>query len=176
MGIKRDFTPNCFYHLISRGNNGQPIFLHRRDYFRYLYCLEKYSNKFLIKVLSYCLMPNHVHLLIQQGSENTVSEFMQALNTAYTMYFNLRHSKKGHLFQGPFRHIMIGSDEYLIHLSRYIHLNPSSAGLAKKPDNYPWSSYRYYIGIDKLNFVDEAQILSYFSKKDPIGDYKEFVE
>src|SRR3972149_7368920 len=103
----RYFEPDNFYHIISRGNNKQAIFIFRRDYLRYLFNLEKYAREFLIKILAYCLMPNHVHLLLKQGSEKSVSKFMQTLNTAYTMYFNTRHSRTGHLFEGPFKHIPI---------------------------------------------------------------------
>jgi len=176
MGIHRDFSPNSFYHIISRGNNEQLIFLHKRDYTRYLSCLEKYSRKFLIKISAFCLMSNHTHLLLKEGADPFISEFMHDFNTAYTMYFNLKHSRSGHLFEGPFKHILIETDEYLTHLSRYIHLNPTSAGLARKPEDYPWSSYRHYLGLEDLDFIDDEPILSYFPRKNPRKGYQEFVE
>ena len=107
MGVQRDFSPNCLYHIITRGNNEQTVFLHKRDRIRYLRCLEKYSRKFPIKTLAFCLMVNHVHLLLKEGEDTAISEFMHDFNTAYTMYFNLRHSRSGHLFEGPFKHILI---------------------------------------------------------------------
>ena len=176
MGILRDLLPNNYYHIINRGNNSQDIFLHKKDYLRFLYYLEKYSGKFLTTILAYCLMPTHIHLLLKEGTETSISEFMHALNTAYTMYFNLRHSRSGHVFEGPFRDVLVKTDEYLVHVSRYIHLNPSSAGIVKKPQDYHWSSYRHYLELAKMVFIDEEPILSYFSKKDPVRDYREFVE
>ena len=176
MGIQRDFSPNCLYHIITRGNNEQPIFLHKKDYIRYLHCLEKYARKFPLRILAFCLMSNHTHLILKEEADIVISEFMHDFNTAYTMYFNLRHSRSGHLLEGPFKHILIETDEYLVHLSRYIHLNPTSAGLVGKPQEYPWSSYRHYLGAEEFDFIDEEPILSYFSRKNPRKDYQEFVE
>lgn len=174
MGLQRDFFEDGVYHLITRGNNKQNIFLYKKDYLRYLHYLNKYSQKFSIKIFAYCLMPNHTHLLVRQ-SNTAISTFMQAINTAFAKYFNVRHSQVGHLFQGPFRHVPVDTDEYLLHLSRYIHLNPSSAGLVRKPEDYAWSSYRHYFGLEKIPFVDEKPILSYYSK-DKTNQYKKFVE
>ena len=121
-------------------------------------------------------MPNHIHLLVHQESETPISKFMQTLNTAYSMYFNLKHRHIGHLFQGKFKYVLVETDEYLVHLSRYIHLNPASAGIVKKPEDYQWSSYNHYLNIDKLEFIEEKPILSYFSSKNLLDDYKDFVE
>ena len=176
MSKPRSFLAQSFYHIISRGNNRQNIFLTKRDNIRYLKCLEKYAEKFNIKIITYCLMPNHVHLLIKIGALLAIPEFMQALNTAYTKYFNARHSASGHLFEGPYKHVLIETDEYLVHLSRYIHLNPTSSGLVKTPENYEWSSYRHFLNLEKSNFIEDSPVLTYFSSENPIDDYKEFVE
>ena len=176
MSKPRSFLAQSFYHIISRGNNRQNIFLTKRDNIRYLKCLEKYAEKFNISIITYCLMPNHVHLLIKIGALLTIPEFMQALNTAYTKYFNARHSASGHLFEGPYKHVLIETDEYLVHLSRYIHLNPTSSGLVKTPENYEWSSYRHFLNLEKSNFIEDSPVLTYFSSENPIDDYKEFVE
>ena len=171
----RLFTRGYHYHLISRGNNKENIFEFKRDYTRYTKLLEKCSNRYSIEILAFVLMPNHTHLLVKQESYTPISKFMQALNTAYSMYFNLRHSRIGHLFQGKFKYILVEDDDYLVHLSRYIHLNPTSANLVKKPEEYQWGSYRSYLGVEKEHFIHEKLILDQFSKKDPVGDYKEFV-
>ena len=121
-------------------------------------------------------MPNHIHLLVAQELETPVSKFMQSLNTAYVMYFNLKHSRAGHLFQGKFKYIAVDTEEYLTHLSRYIHLNPSSAEIVSKPQDYPWSSYRYYLDLEESDFIEANEVLGYFSKKNPVKDYREFVE
>jgi len=176
MSKPRSFLAQSFYHIISRGNNKQNIFLTRRDNIRYLKCLEKYAEKFNIKIITYCLMPNHIHLLIKIGAKLAIPEFMQALNTAYTKYFNARHSTSGHLFEGPYKHVLIETDEYLVHLSRYIHLNPTSSGLVKIPENYEWSSYRHFLNLEKSSFIEDSLVLTYFSSENPIDDYRKFVE
>lgn len=121
-------------------------------------------------------MPNHIHLLIKIDEKLTISDFMQALNTAYAKYFNARHSVSGHLFEGPYKHALVETDEYFVHLSRYIHLNPTSSGLVKRPEDYEWSSYRHFLNIEKSNFVEKLPILNYFSSDNPTADYKEFIE
>ncbi|OGY29575.1 MAG: hypothetical protein A3F35_02755 [Candidatus Woykebacteria bacterium RIFCSPHIGHO2_12_FULL_45_10] len=171
----RNFVQGDYYHLICRGNN-QNIFLGNKDYIRFLENLDNYSGKFSIKIFSFALMPNHVHLLVRQDSEIPISKFMQVLTTAHANYFNLKHRRTGHLFESRFKHIGVETDEYLVHLSRYIHLNPSSANIVTKPESYPWSSYRTFLKLEALNFVDRDTVLGYFSSKNPIRDYQEFVE
>ena len=175
MRQNRFFQKDYYYHLINRGNN-QDIFLFKRDYKRFTSKLEYYSKKFLISIVAYALIPNHIHLLVKQGSEGTVSKFMQSLTTSYAAYFNNKHHRTGHLFQGRFKHIVVETDGYLVHLSRYIHLNPSSARLVSKPENYPWSSYRCYLDLEETNFINKKPILDYFSIKDKVMDYREFVD
>jgi len=170
----RSFQENSFYHLISRGNS-QDIFLFLRDYKKFLFNLGKYAKKFDLNIVAFALMPNHVHLLVKQESQHTISKFMQSLMTSYATYFNLKHNRTGHLLQGRFKHVLVETDEYLVHVSRYIHLNPSSAGIVRKPEDYPWSSYKHFLGLDKLTFIDKKPILAYFSRKNPVGDYQDFV-
>lgn len=170
----RAFYKDSFYHLITRSN--QDIFLNKRDFIRYLNNLEKFSEKYAIKIVAFALMPNHVHLLAQQVSETPISKFLQVTNTAYVNYFNLKYKRYGSLFQSHCKAIFVETDEYLVHLSRYIHLNASSANLVRKPEDSKWTSYKHYLGLEKLKFVDESVILDYFSSKNPIADYKEFIE
>jgi len=171
----RIFTQDFYYHLIAKGNN-QDIFVHKWDFDSFLRNLSKYSKKFLVKILAFVLMPNHVHLLVKQTSVASLSKFMQVLTTSYANYFNLRYKRSGHLFQGRFKHVPVDTDEYLLHLSRYIHLNPTNSALVKRPENYVWSSFRCYLGLDKLDFIDKKTILDYFGKKGPVKDYQEFVD
>lgn len=170
----RYFEENSYYHLINRGNN-QDIFLVSKDYRRFIQTLAVYSKKFNIKILAFALMPNHVHLLVQQKSEIPLSKFMQVLFTSYAGYFNLKYKRHGHLLQNRFKAILVAEDSYLVHVSRYIHLNPSSASLVKQPEAYPFSSYRHYLGIDNLAFIDKSEVLGYFSSNNPAKDYQEFV-
>src|SRR3990167_3418057 len=160
----RYFQPNSYYHILLRGNN-QDIFLGQWDYSKFIAGLDKYSKKFSITILVFALMPNHVHLLLRQDSELPVSKFMQVLTTSYVVYFNLKNHRKGHLLENRFKHIEITTDDYLVHLSRYIHLNPSSSKIVSRPEEYNWTSYRHYLGSNTLKFVDKETILNYFSSK-----------
>ena len=101
---------------------------------------------------------------------------MQTLSTAYANYFNIRNKRHGHLFETRFKSIEVLTDEYLVHVSRYIHLNPSSAQLVTKPEDYKWSSYNHYLGQVNTDFVDERIVVSYFAKANPTADYRKFVE
>jgi|SRR3990167_933143 len=172
------FYKGGYYHIYSRGIEKRTIFLDRADNQRFLSRLKDYKKRHQITVLAYCLMPNHYHLLIRQDSDEPLSAFLQRLNVAYSMYFNKRYERVGPLFQGRFKTKLIDSDEYLLHLSRYIHLNPKEILSSQKSlRNYPWFSYRAYLNSPTNDpIVDSKLILGYFSKINPALDYNEFVE
>src|SRR5882724_1457672 len=131
----------ALYHVIARGNQRQKIFLKPSDQCRYLGILGQKAASHSIKIYAYCLMPNHIHLLLEQSSYCTLSRYMQGLQTAYTKYFNKAHRKSGHLFQGRYKAFLVERDSYLLELVRYIHLNPIRAKLEEKIGQYPWSSH-----------------------------------
>lgn len=137
--------PGAFYHVTSRGNERKPVFQSSRDREKYLSYLEAAHERYGAVVHAYCLMGNHYHLLLETPRGN-LSKILQYVNGAYTTYFNIRRSRSGHLFQGRFKGILVDKDEYCKELSRYIHLNPVRAGIVKAPSEYPWSSYRYFMG------------------------------
>lgn len=137
--------PGGVYHVICRGNNRERIFRDDSDRGRYLRLLRDYRDRWNIVIHAYVLMPNHAHLLIETPAR-PLGEFMRGLNTAYTMGFNRRHGRVGHVFQGRYKSHLVEKDAYLLELTRYIHLNPVRAGLVDRPERYPWSSYREYIG------------------------------
>jgi REP element-mobilizing transposase RayT len=110
------------------------------DYKAYQDRLEKYRAKFHVRIYAYCLMPNHVHLLLGTGS-TPLAKFMQGLQQSYTQYFNRRYHKVGHVFQGRYKAIICDKDKYLLALVRYIHLNPVRARLAKRPERYTHRTY-----------------------------------
>jgi REP element-mobilizing transposase RayT len=136
----------ALHHVIVRGNHNHPTFLDKADYSRYLRLLGEQLTERKIKIYSYCLMPNHVHLLLEQAGEFPLSKFMQRLQTAYTLYFNRKHGKPGHLFQGRYKGILVDKSTYLKELVRYIQLNPVRSKLVEKPGDYPWSGYSQYVG------------------------------
>jgi len=173
-----NFIQGGYYHVFNRGNRSQPIFLDTKDFKRYLENLKKHKDKHNVSILAYCLMPNHVHLLLRQNGPDPISSFMQRTHTAYTMYFNLKHKVTGHVFEGRFKAKNIARDEYLMHVSRYIHLNP--LGLVKKLPSYKWSSYNAYISGTADPIANPKHILNYFKRKnqtivDAQMEYKLFV-
>ena len=157
----RLFVPGLLYHVFSRGNNKQTIFTNHSDFQRFSQNITRFHKHLDFKLYAYCLLPNHFHLLIESPL-TPISKIMQTILTSYTMYFNKRYDSVGHLFQGRFKSIIVDKDEYLLQVSRYIHLNPVKAGLTSDPMEYPWSSYRLY--WDNQNeLIDTQPVLSLIS-------------
>lgn len=170
--------PSAFYHLTSRGNERKDIFRSQRDREKYLSYLRSASERYQAVIHVFCMLSNHYHLLMETPKGN-LSQIMRHINGAYTTYFNVKRGRAGHLFQGRYKAILVEKDEYAKELSRYIHLNPVRAGIVEKPEKYPWSSYRYYIGLEKApDWLVTDFILSYFSKRvsDAQKRYREFVK
>jgi REP element-mobilizing transposase RayT len=138
--------PHAFYHVMSRGNAKQTIFVGKADYERFLELLDATSSRFGVLCRAYCLMPNHFHLLLQPDT-CPVSRMMQQLNSAYSQSFNRRHERVGHVLQGRFKALLVDRDEYFLQLLRYIVLNPVEADLVVEPGVWRWSSYRATAGL-----------------------------
>ena len=167
-------APNQIYHIVSRGNNERRIFRSARDYRKFVFILRETKKKFPFYLYCYSLMPNHYHFLLKQIQDKGVSIFMRNFQNSYARYFNTKYKRAGGLFQSMFKAVRIETDEQLIHVSRYIHLNPSSAYLVKikELETYPWSSFPEYIHSQTHGFTNPKFILNYFKTKD---DYKKFV-
>lgn len=105
---------------------------------------DDYKNR-LVDILAYCIMPNHYHLLLKQRQDNGISTYIRRLQNSFVHYYNTKHHQKGSLFQGNFQSSLITSQEHLIHVSRYIHLNPTSAKIVKDPFEYPYSSFSMFV-------------------------------
>ena len=133
----------AYYHVLSRGNKQQPIFLADYDRQTFLKTIARMSERFDVTIIAYVLMDNHYHLLIRTNRPN-LSKSMQWLGTTYTTIFNLSNSQSGHLFQGRFKSIIVENEAYLLQLSYYIHRNPLRAGIVHRLIDYPWSSYPAY--------------------------------
>lgn len=168
--------PGAFYHVIVRGNQRQAIFNDDRDRTKYLELLEHYRKRHGFVLYAYVLMSNHVHLLLET-QKSPISRVMQVINFTYTRYFNQRHKKVGHLFQGRYKAYLCDRDKYLLILIRYIHLNPVRAKLAIKPHVYKWSSHREYIDNVK-GIVETDRVLRMFSERpsEARKQYREFVD
>lgn len=181
------------YHVYNRGSEKRPIFVTRTDQKRFFKTLRYYQlegpkpklshfselslrkpdpSKKIVKIICYCLMPNHFHLILKQIRDNGITEFMGKISNSYTKYFNTKHTRVGPLLQGEFKSVLVESDEQLVHLSRYIHLNPLVSFLTKSLDQYEWSSYEEYVG--NLNGIcSKEEILGLFKSK---NDYRQFVQ
>ena len=129
-----------YFHICARGNNGQAVFADDKDRLRYLGLLEKYRLKFQLQYLAYCLMTNHVHLLLVSPSIQTLSKSMHAIHVAYVMYFNRRHERRGHLFQDRFVSWVIKGGDHLLEAKEYIENNPVKSHMVTTKEDYPWSS------------------------------------
>jgi REP element-mobilizing transposase RayT len=164
---------NCLYHITSRGDDRKPIFKSERDYEKFLEYIKTVKEKFKIYLYSYCLMSNHYHLLIETTQAN-ISRAMHYLNTSYTVYYNVKRKKHGHIFQGRYKSIVVDADSYLQKLTRYIHLNPVRAKIVQSPEKYRWSSYNEFIGQTKQQLIDKPQLQRYV--KLSTGKYKKFVK
>lgn len=191
-----------FYHIYNRGVVKQPIFFTKRDYDRFLLTIQYYLQKnpptklsrliqlpkseresilsrtierkdAIVEILSYAFMPNHFHLLVRQLCDNGISVYLSKIINSYTRYINTKLKRVGHLFQGSFKAVRLASDEELLHMSRYIHLNPLVSYLVAEKDflTYPWTSMKSYLS-DISTFINRDHILGHFKGWDK---YKQFV-
>jgi len=138
--------PGAFFHVYSRGNRKQEVFLSDEDRSYFLKILGDACGEFGVRIHAFCLMPNHYHLFAEVLFGG-LSKTLHWINTSYTVYFNKKHDRCGHLFQGRFKSILVQAETYAWELVRYIHLNPVRAGLARRPEDYHWSSHPDYLGM-----------------------------
>lgn len=197
------FITDQAYHVYNRGINKQPVFVNKRDYDRALESLRYYRfhnqnlslskylllqkskrNNFLtnsrrklqmVEVFAYCFMPNHFHLLVKQLEDGGISKFIGQFQNSYTRYFNIRHDRDGSLFLDQFKAVRIEDDEQLLHVSRYIHLNPYTGYVVKNINNlvsYPYNSLKDYLLQKESDMVDTEFILGQFHSRQ---SFKKFV-
>ena len=137
----RYFVKNQPQHIIQRGNNREPIFADDQDYRFYLECLHEAAEAQRLRIHSYVLMTNHVHLLATPEVETSIGKTLQSLGRRYVQYFNYLYKRTGTLWEGRYKATLIDSDRYLLTCMRYIELNPVRAAMVDHPGGYPWSSY-----------------------------------
>ncbi|MCL6573768.1 MAG: transposase [Bacillus sp. (in: Bacteria)] len=167
------------YHIILRGANRQEIFHEDEDCLRFLETLEKYKKQTGIKIYGWCLMGNHIHLLLGEGNEE-ISVTMKRIGVSYARYYNWKYNTVGHLFQDRFKSEGVDCDAYLMTVIRYIHQNPVNAGLVKRPADWRWSSCIGYYGGETYppGLLDSELILGMFSgeKTSSIVGFRAFNE
>ena len=169
--------PDALYHVTSRGDRREDIFEDDEDRRAFLDTLSQVVNRFNWLCYAWCLMDNHYHLLIQTPDGN-LSKGMRQLNGVFTQTSNRRHGRAGHLFQGRFKAILVDSDAYLLELARYVVLNPVRARMVKRPDDWPWSSYRASMGkAEADSFLAVDGLLAQFARRRVVAQarYAKFV-
>ncbi len=198
------FNNGYIYHIFNRGIDRRNVFTEFREYSRALDLIKYYRyqdtpvsyskllqqpremrsdvlrelarNETHVNILTYCLMPNHFHLMLQQNADKGVPTFVSNFTNAYTKYFNTKHERNGPMFEGVFKAVFVESDEQLIHLSRYIHLNPVVASIINETDieRYKWSSFSNYVSpvVNDERIVDSDLVLSVVGSKQT---YRKFV-
>lgn len=195
------FEEDYYYHVYNRGVNKQPIFTSRRDFSRAIETIKFYlplntpiryskfqqfhidqrsrliqemsKTKKRCKIAAFCLMPNHFHFLLKENSDGGIVSFVRNFEISYTKYFNTKYKRSGPLLQGQFKALEIEDDSQLLHLSRYIHLNPTTSNLVSPENllNYEWSSFPEYL-LQKNELCEKSIILNSFGS---IEKYKNFV-
>jgi len=153
--MARIIAPNMPHHIVQRGHNRRPIFVEDMDYLYYLDTLLEWKRELGIKVYAWCLMTNHVHLILNPGSDkDAIGQLMKRLAGRQTRYVNKHENRSGSLWEGRYKSSPIQSDEYLLQCCRYVDLNPVKAAMVEKPEDYPWSSYRSKVGLETSAILD----------------------
>lgn len=178
--VNKEYVAESYYHIYNRGVNKANIFQDRRDYLCFLSLLKRYLGKEpfrrkdhmiypnfhnQVELLAYCLMPNHFHLFIYQREAEVIKNLMKSLGVSYSMYFNKRHKRVGPLFQQTYKAVRITDDSQLIHISRYIHMNP------EKYRSYEWTSLAYYLGSHQAAWLRPDRVKELFED----NDYTQFL-
>jgi putative transposase len=166
------FLQGNYYHIYNRGLNGEVIFLAKANYVYCLKIIKRNLSRYKVKLIAYCLMPNHYHFLLRQESTIPLMKFINSTFISYVQALNKELKRSGPLFDGRYKHVLVDREEYILHLCRYIHLNSVKAGLVSKPEDWPFSNYLEWINRQSGTLKDETFIKERF----PIsGEYEEFV-
>lgn len=174
----REWRPNTCYHITTRGNRKSDVFKDEQDFRVYLKIVSLAIAAFHetpYQLISYCLMNNHVHLLVETSTQE-LGPLMKKINMNYAIYFNKKYQYVGYLNQDRFHADLIEDAFHLLTVSRYIHLNPVEAGIVKRPEEYPYSNYRAFIDMRKCRLTHKERVLSHFEGEYAATMYQEFVQ
>lgn len=178
--IARLISATGIYHVLSRGHNRRAIFLDTHDYQCYLDELTRFKETFPCQCYHFCLMPNHVHLLVKTERLELLTAIMRRVQQTYQFHWRRRYGLVGHLWQGRFKSIPIEKEAYLLECGRYIDRNPVRAGLCKIPEEYPWSSARTYLTEQqrKWAFLDRNPAYQGLAETEEVRrkEYRQYLE
>lgn len=166
------FARGHYYHIYNRGAGRESLFFNPGNYEYGLRLVKRYYQRYGATVIAYCLMPNHYHFVLRQETDEPLSKLINVLDNAYVQAVNRQQGRTGTLFEGRFRVVWVDREEYLVHLCRYVHLNPVKAKLVPRPDDWLYSNYLEWIGQRAGTLKDEAFILEHFPTPEA---YRQFV-
>lgn len=180
LNVRKPYVRQGIYHIYNRAVDKKPLFVDKQDYAVFICILETYlckpkqnlkQNYFkVIYLMAYCLMPNHFHFMLKQANdERAIAKFMKSLTLSYSLYFNRKYKRTGTLFENRYRGVLVEKDSYLLHLSRYIHLNPRKVNT--DPLSYEYSSIKDYLGFRKTAWINTDLITEYFDFKNREGNF-----
>ncbi|OGX40607.1 MAG: hypothetical protein A2984_02705 [Omnitrophica WOR_2 bacterium RIFCSPLOWO2_01_FULL_41_12] len=149
---------NIYYHVISRGNQKQNVFLQECDFEKYLKLLQRYKRKYKFRLYAWSLMPNHVHLILDVNKPAELAKIMQGINLSYARWFNKKYNKVGHLWQGRYKSMIMEKDKYVLDCINYIEMNPVRANIKQTPIDYAWTSYRSRVLGAKTYLLDQPKL------------------
>ena len=161
---KRIWQRHKCHHVMLRGIEGMSVFLDDADRRRFCLLLQEAAEQHGHRVHAFCLMTNHIHLILEPITANALKDCVHAFAFRYAQYFNKRYKRKGYLYQGRFCSTLVQDGNYLRRLIRYIHLNPVEAGLVKKPEEYRWCSHNAYFGHAAYTWLEIDCVLTRFGK------------
>jgi putative transposase len=165
------------FHVITRGNNRMEVFHEDEDYGKYLEILQVIQSQHPFSLYHYCLMTNHVHLLLETKQGHPLSQIMKKLNLTYALYYKKKYRHMGHFWQDRFKSLLIEKDIYLLACGAYIELNPVKAGMTKDPGAYPYSSYSFYARGESRDFLSPHPLYDEFGDTEVLkhANYKAFI-
>ena len=173
--MARIVVPNLPHHIVQRGHNRNAVFVEEADYAYYLETLDHWKRELDVLVYSWCLMTNHVHLILSPGDDaDALGKLMKRLAGRQTRYVNKQEHRTGSLWEGRFKSSPIQTDSYLLQCCRYVELNPVKAGMVKRAEDYPWSSFRSKVGLEASTLLDHDPCYQAMSAPEQL--YRQFVE
>lgn len=136
-----EFVEGHYYHIFNRTLGNELLFHNRANYLHLIRLMERYKREYQMSIIAYCLMPNHYHFVLRQDAGKPISQFIRVLFNAYVQALNIQLGRRGPLFEGRYHHVWVDKEEYLLHLCRYIHLNPIKAKLVSRVEDWEFSNY-----------------------------------
>ncbi|MEA2005766.1 MAG: transposase [Acidobacteriota bacterium] len=154
----RNLIGGHFYHVLNRGNSKQEVFHKKQDFIAFINLIKKAKEKHPISILAYCLMPNHFHFVVSPNEGNRLSKWMHWLTSTHARHYHYYYNTSGHIWQGRFKSFVIQNDYHIFSVLRYVEGNPVRAKLVSSAKNWPWSSHRERIGLEKKEILDRIPI------------------